>query len=109
LAPTAYTYVGQDKVGPALYNPNPDSQKPVAPQINFVASKTKRTLFEPVNKRENELPPKEIPGPGKYDPSLPTHYKTYNSTGNASIFLSKVPNCKDAKIKNSVPGPGNYD
>ena len=25
-----------------------------------------------------------------------------------SIFLSKVPNCKDSKIKNEKPGPGHY-
>jgi len=27
---------------------------------------------------------------------------------NQSNFLSKVPNCKDAKIKNDKPGPGHY-
>jgi hypothetical protein len=55
------------------------------------------------------LPPKEIPGPGKYNPAQAVHHKTFNSTGNASIFMSKVPNCKEAKIKNQIPGPGNYD
>ena len=34
----------------------------------------------------------------------------FNSTGNNSIFVSRVPNCKDQKIKNqSLPGPGFYD
>ena len=33
----------------------------------------------------------------------------FNAQGNLSIFMSKVPNCKDKKIKNVVPGPGTYD
>jgi hypothetical protein len=34
--------------------------------------------------------------------------KNFNSNGNYSVFQSKVPNCKDAKIKNNKPGPGAY-
>lgn len=68
MAPDAYTGRNQDTVGPALYNPNMDAQKHVAPKKNFVASKSKRTIFEPENKAENLLPPKENPGPGKYEP-----------------------------------------
>lgn len=82
----------------------------MAAENNFIASKTKRTLFEPVNRRENNLPARDIPGPGKYEPILPPDNKMFNSTGNNSIFVSKVPNCKDQKIKNqSLPGPGFYD
>jgi hypothetical protein len=95
MAPAAYTSLGQDTVGPALYNPNQDAHKAVAPVNNFAASKAKRILFEPENKRENVLPPRDIPGPGKYEPGLPVHKKQFKSTGNGSIFMSKVPNCKD--------------
>lgn len=59
---------------------------------------------------ENEFVPRDLPGPGKYEPQLPVEGKQFNSTGNYSIFSSKVPNCKDAKIKSaSLPGPGLYD
>jgi hypothetical protein len=110
IAPTAYTGLGQDTVGPALYNPKQDAHKTVAPENNFYASKGKRSLFDPVNRAENEFPPREIPGPGKYDPLEPANNKQFNSTGNNSIFISKVPNCKEQKIKNSsMPGPGFYD
>ena len=67
----------------------------MAPEANFAASKVKRTLFEPENKAENILPAKDLPGPGKYEPIEPVSKKQFNSSGNASIFLSKVPNCKD--------------
>lgn len=78
--------------------------------MNFAASKVKRTLFEPQNRAENTLPAKDLPGPGKYEPVEAAHKKQFNSSGNASIFLSKVPNCKDTKIKGTdLPGPGFYD
>jgi hypothetical protein len=51
-----------------LYNPNQDAHKVIAPENNFAASKATRTLFEPINRRENDLPPRDLPGPGKYDP-----------------------------------------
>lgn len=57
------------------------------------------------------MPPRDIPGPGKYADGQPdtTQPKNFNAKGEASIFLSKVPNCKDAKIRNtSLPGPGHY-
>lgn len=110
MAPTAYTGLGFDMVGPALYNPKQDAHKPVAPENNFAVSKGKRTLWDPVNRAENEFVPRDLPGPGKYEPQLPVEGKQFNSTGNYSIFSSKVPNCKDAKIKSaSLPGPGLYD
>lgn len=46
VAPDAYSGVKRDTVGPALYNPNLNAQKPEARKNDFVASKSKRTLFE---------------------------------------------------------------
>ena len=70
-APDAYSgdIRKRDTVGPALYNPNLNAQKPEARKNDFVASKSKRTLFEQENKRENILPNKDNPGPGKYEPN----------------------------------------
>lgn len=35
--------------------------------------------------------------------------RNFNAKGEESVFLSRVPNCKDSKIKNSaLPGPGQY-
>jgi hypothetical protein len=45
-------------------------------------------------------PPRDIPGPGKYDEGNLTQPKNFNAKGEGSIFLSKVPNCKDSKIRN---------
>lgn len=33
---------------------------------------------------------------------------TFNNTGQSPMFLSKVPNCKDTKDDNGIPGPGSY-
>lgn len=110
VAPDAYSGIKFDTVGPALYNPNPDAQKPVAQKFDFVASKSKRTIFEQENKRENVLPSKENPGPGKYDPNDTRNQKQFNSSGNHSNFASRVPNCKGLKNKNAtLPGPGSYN
>lgn len=109
IAPQAYTGLGHDTVGPALYNPNLNAEKHEAVKNNFHQSKTERKLFEPVNKRENNLAPRDIPGPGKYESTEETGPKNFNAKGEGSIFLSKVPNCKDAKLRNtSLPGPGHY-
>jgi hypothetical protein len=67
VANDAYSGVKQDTVGPALYNPKLDIQKHTAPKVDFVASKSRRTVFEQENRRENILPAKDNPGPGKYD------------------------------------------
>lgn len=75
-----------------------------------MASKSKRTLFEQENRRENVLPSKENPGPGKYEPTDAQNQKQFNATGNHSNFASKVPNCKGIKNKNAtLPGPGTYN
>jgi hypothetical protein len=67
-----------------------------------------RKVFEHTIDIENILPPKENPGPGHYKDAEYKEKKSFNSQGNTSIFLSKVPNCKDIKIKNDKPGPGHY-
>lgn len=100
----------QDTVGPALYNPNMHTHKKRAHVGDFQTSKQTRKLFEPSIDVENKLyPPRDIPGPGSYDePAVVKEGKQFASSGNYSIFTSKVPNCKDAKIKNDKPGPGHY-
>jgi hypothetical protein len=105
-----YTGRGFDTVGPALYNPNMEHSKRRAPIGDFQSSKATRRVFEPTIDIENkQYPPRENPGPGSYDQvQQPAPKKSFNSLGGASIFLSKVPNCKDAKIKNDKPGPGHY-
>ena len=100
IAPQAYSGLNQDTVGPALYNPIQDAQKFVAPIHDFVVSKTERHLWEPQNKAENTFVPRDIPGPGKYDRQDPEKMRNFNAKGEESVFLSRVPNCKDAKIKN---------
>lgn len=47
VAANAYTGLGQDTVGPALYDPTQDASKPVAPVKNFAKGVAKRALFEP--------------------------------------------------------------
>ena len=81
-------------MGPALYNPSLEAARKTALKVDFVTSKSKRTIFEYENKRENELPSKDIPGPGKYEISQVEGKKAFNSTGETSQFVSKVPNCK---------------
>lgn len=105
-----YTGRGFDTVGPALYNPNPDTYKKRAPIGDFISSKQTRKVFEPTIDIENkQFPPRENPGPGTYDDKKPGEdKKTFNSQVKTSVFISKVPNCKDGKIKNQMPGPGHY-
>jgi hypothetical protein len=67
IALNAYTGLGQDTVGPALYNPNQDAHKYEAAINDFASSKDQRKLFEPVNRQENVLCERANPGPGKYD------------------------------------------
>jgi len=103
-----YSGRGHDTVGPQFYSPNVNSSKKTHRVNDFVKSKITRTLFEPSIDVENKLyPPRDNPGPGFYDENKSrTQRKTFHSQGNDSIFLSTVPNCKDAKIKNDKPGPG---
>lgn len=51
------------------------------------------------------------PGPGMYDAYQEIATKTstsFNASGCSPMFLSKVPNCKDTKDDNGIPGPGSY-
>ena len=60
--------------------------------------------------RENNLPSKENPGPGEYESMNADDRKNFNAQGQNAIFLSKVPNCKDTKIKHFENlGPGVYE
>ena len=70
-------------------------------------SKTQRKLFEPVNKKENNLTSPINPGPGTYDYEK-LAAKQFNNNGELSVFQSKVPNAKDTKVKSKTPGPGTY-
>lgn len=48
-----------------------------------------------------------FPGPGIYEAEGHTA-NSFNNTGQSPMFLSKVPNCKDTKDDNGIPGPGSY-
>ena len=104
----AYTGNSMDTVGPAVYNPNYGTTKGRAPIGDFVSSKQNRKLFEHSIAYENTQPATDNPGPDKYESQNPHAKKTFNPQGGNSIFSSKVPNCKNAKIKNDKPGPGTY-
>jgi len=101
LAQTAYTGFGMDQVGPAAYNPKVQQVKNKTMEVDFVTTKIPRKTFVPTEAQ------KVHPGPGVYDYEMIDH-KQFNSTGQYSIFQSKVPNCKDTKIRNDKPGPGTY-
>ena len=92
-----YTGRGDDTVGPALYNPNPELSKKRAPIGDFQTSKETRKVFEPTIHIENKsCPPRDNPGPGAYDSkSTVANKKTFNHQEKQSIFMSSVPNCKD--------------
>ena len=104
----SYTGNGLDTVGPAVYNPDVGVVKGRAPVGDFITSKQQRKLFEHTIAYENKLPATDNPGPDKYESVDVKAKKNFNSTVKNSIFSSKVPNCKDAKIKNDKPGPGHY-
>jgi len=97
-------------VGPAAYNPKADQVKMRHTNPDFASSKIKRKIFEPNKTRDNNLPSKENPGPGQYEFQNPGDKKNFNAQGLNAIFLSKVPNCKDSKIKTFENlGPGVYE
>mmetsp|Transcript_9990 Transcript_9990/g.15113 ORF Transcript_9990/g.15113 Transcript_9990/m.15113 type:complete len:199 (+) Transcript_9990:258-854(+) len=107
LAQTSYTGRGQDTVGPAAYNPKIPTVKQNAPEFDFATSKIDRKIFEQHNMAHNNMCWAKNPGPGVYDFEKPAA-KQFNATGESHTFQSKVPNCKDSKVKNIAPGPGNY-
>ena len=67
-------------------------------------------MFAFENKRENTVPDKNVPGPGKYDPAPSQAKKNFNSTCGSASFASRVPNCNDRQVKStSELGPGSYN
>lgn len=101
LAQTAYTGRNLDTVGPAVYNPKLSMTKSKTAEHDFSANKIQRRPFDPSDAK------KAIPGPGVYEFEI-LGQKNFNSSGQYSVFQSRVPNCKDKPIKNIVPGPGAY-
>ena len=105
----SFTGKGLDRPGPTDYEPKNKQLKLRSPETNFSISKTERKLFEPNKTYENELPQREIPGPGTYNGDKLKKFN-FNSTGQHSNFLSKSPNCQQLKSDpHAFPGPGNYE
>lgn len=78
---------------------------------DFGSSSVNRKLWEPQNVKHNIFTSRDNPGPGAYDENenLAVTKKQFNAEGKNSIFLSKVPNCKDSRVtKQDFPGPGTY-
>lgn len=80
---------------------------------DFGSSNVNRKLWEPLNAKHNTFTSRENPGPGTYDETeiATVKKKQFNAEGKNSIFLSKVPNCKDSIIvrpRQDFPGPGSY-
>lgn len=48
-------------------------------KADFVSSKIPRKVFEPNKTRENNLPSKDIPGPGHYESAPIVEKKHFNS------------------------------
>ena len=110
ISSNSYSGNGSDTVGPALYNPNYSNVKQRHPVGDFVTSKQHRKVFEPSIERSNNLPSRENPGPGQYQEVEKPKKKEFNAQGESSVFMSRVPNCKDVKQnKSDVPGPGFYE
>jgi hypothetical protein len=103
VAPNSHTGRGNDRPGPANYTPNVDQIKNKTRYTDFSkAAKVKGTF---------EGKPADDPGPGMYDAYQEIAAKTsasFNASGCSPMFLSKVPNCKDTKDDNGIPGPGSY-
>jgi len=94
-------------VGPAAYNPKIPAIKQHAPEFDFTLSKVDRKIFAQNNMAHNDMCWANNPGPGVYD-FQKLGQKQFNATGESTIFQSKVPNCKDSKVKAPFPGPGSY-
>lgn len=103
MPPNFHTGRGKDIPGPANYNPN----------FDVVRTKKRIADFTKINKIKGVFDTKKIdePGPGMYDLKQDIAAKTstsFNTSGQSPMFLSKVPNCKDTKDDNGIPGPGSY-
>jgi len=83
-----------------VYNPNVEATKLTVLSNDFGSSNVQRKLWAPENKKENTYTSKENPGPGTYDENeaVAVKKKQFNAEGKNSIFLSKVPNCKEARV-----------
>ena len=96
-----------------MYTPQHDLVKKTDLTNDFGSSNVNRRLWEPTNGKHNPFTARDNPGPGTYDESetQAVRKKQFNAEGKNSIFLSKVPNCKDAVIvkpRQDFPGPGTY-
>ena len=103
VPPNSHSGIGMDRPGPANYNPN----------MNTVKNKSRINDFAKTSKVKSQFETKagEDPGPGMYDGYQEIAAKTsasFNASGCSPMFLSKVPNCKDTKDDNGIPGPGSY-
>lgn len=105
VPPNSHSGRGNDRPGPANYNPNLETVKNKARFTDF-SKMGKGAISEFDNKKVAE-----DPGPGMYDGNNELAAKTstsFNASGCSPMFLSKVPNCKDTKDDNGIPGPGSY-
>lgn len=93
ISSQSYSAVGNDTVGPALYDPKVNITRRQAPVVNIALSKSKRNTFDNLNARN-------MPDPAQYDSTGKVPAKQFNAAGNTGNFLSKVPNCKDLKTPN---------
>ena len=103
VPPNSYSGKGKDIPGPSNYNPNVDTVKSKHRITDFARLNKKREIFSN-NWGEN-------PGPGVYeykDDIAAKTVTTFNASGQSPMFLSKVPNWKDTKDDNGIPGPGSY-
>lgn len=103
MPPNSHTGRGVDMPGPANYNPNHEFIKTKNRTSDFSKRQKSREIFS--NKGA------DLPGPGNYEYRDDIGTKSgnpLNQTGQSPMFLSKVPNCKDTKDDNGIPGPGSY-
>jgi len=99
-AANSYTGKSADRVGPNVYTPQHDLVKKTDLTNDFGSSNVNRRLWEPANFKHNPFTARDNPGPGTYDENetQQVRKKQFNAEGKNSIFLSKVPNCKDAVV-----------
>mmetsp|Transcript_7211 Transcript_7211/g.8141 ORF Transcript_7211/g.8141 Transcript_7211/m.8141 type:complete len:211 (-) Transcript_7211:748-1380(-) len=103
LPPNAHTGKRGDIPGPANYNPDHNIIKTKQRVIDFSKKQKSREIFN--------NPSANNPGPGVYDLKSFVQEegaKEKSGTAKSSMFISKVPNCKDTKDDNGIPGPGSY-
>lgn len=97
-AQNSYSGRPNDRVGPNVYTPQHELVKKTELTNDFGSSNVARRLWEPLNNKHNTFTSRENPGPGTYDENEANAIKKkqFNAEGKNSIFLSKVPNCKDS-------------